>query len=313
MTEWKKNDEKLKKNKIPKSKRPKPPEKDPKFPTKIELALQMLEKFKKNFSDIKIQSIGADAAYGSTNFFKRCNKIFPNSQVISQLKSNQKVYFKNKIIEVSELFKRFSPVKQTLLLRGVSKIVEMSSARVRVECHDKIQFIVALRYEGETEFRYIVASDLSWRASDIVRAYSLRWLIEVFFQDWKVYEGWAQLALQHGDEGACRGVLLSLLVDHCLLFHPEQFVRIKNKKPAVTVGSLREKIKNESLLASFQNVLLSDSPLEEFEKLRKNISLFFEYRDSSKHMSNKNIDGLDPSPSLKKRFGGTVQNMSYAA
>jgi hypothetical protein len=27
---------------------------------------------------------------------------------------------------------------------------------------------------------------------DIIQAYSLRWLVEVFFEDWKLYEGWGQ-------------------------------------------------------------------------------------------------------------------------
>ena len=56
----------------------------------------------------------------------------------------------------------------------------------------------------------------------MVKAYSLRWLVEVFIEDWKKYEGWGQLALQQGDEGSFRGVVLSLLVDLCLLFHPDQ-------------------------------------------------------------------------------------------
>ena len=249
MTEWKKNDQKLRKNKIPKSKRPKLPKKNPNFPTKIELTIQMLKDFKKNFPDIKIQSISADAAYGSADFFKKANKIFPNVQVISQLKNNQKVHFRNKIISVSQLFKQLPSIKKEVSLRGVIQTVEIASARIKVESHGRVLFVIALKYEGENEFRYIIASDLSWRAVDIVRAYSLRWLIEVFFFDWKMYEGWGQLALQQGDEGACRGVLLSLLVDHCLLFHPEQSARIENKIPAVTVGSLKEKLKNESLLA----------------------------------------------------------------
>jgi len=37
-----------------------------------------------------------------------------------------------------------------------------------------------LKYEGEDEYRYITATDLSWRAIDIVSAYALRWLVEVF-------------------------------------------------------------------------------------------------------------------------------------
>ena len=41
-----------------------------------------------------------------------------------------------------------------------------------------------------------MASDLSWRTEDIVRAYTLGRLIEVFFDDWKVYEDWDTLRLK---------------------------------------------------------------------------------------------------------------------
>ena len=84
-----------------------------------------------------------------------------------------------------------------------------------------------------------MATDLTWRTIDIVQAYSLRWLVEVFIEDWKSYEGWAQLAKQPGEEGSSRGLSLSLLLDLCLLLHPEQLTRVANKLPAYTVGSLQ--------------------------------------------------------------------------
>jgi len=64
------------------------------------------------------------------------------------------------------------------------------------------------------------SSELSWRAVDIASAHTLRWLIEVFFEDWKLYEGWGQLAPQWDEEGSSRGLTLSLLLDHALLLHP---------------------------------------------------------------------------------------------
>ena len=51
--------------------------------------------------------------------------------------------------------------------------------------------------QGEEDYRYIVATDLSWRTLDIVEAYSLRWLIEVVFEDWKANEGWNKLIEYH--------------------------------------------------------------------------------------------------------------------
>ena len=36
-----------------------------------------------------------------------------------------------------------------------------------------------MKYEGETEYRYLVATDLTWRLTDIATAYTLRWLVGV--------------------------------------------------------------------------------------------------------------------------------------
>jgi hypothetical protein len=41
----------------------------------------------------------------------------------------------------------------------------------------------------EDAYRYLMASDLSWRTVDIVQAHTLRWLVEVFVQDWEAHEG----------------------------------------------------------------------------------------------------------------------------
>ena len=43
---------------------------------------------------------------------------------------------------------------------------------------------------------------LTWRTQDIIQAFTLRWLVEVFVQDWKTYEGWGALTKQPGEEGS---------------------------------------------------------------------------------------------------------------
>jgi hypothetical protein len=81
--------------------------------------------------------------------------------------------------------------------------------------------VIALKYEGETEYRYLLATDLTWRTQDILQAATWRWLVEVFLPDWQAYEGWGTLTKQRGEEGSSRSLILSLLVDHCLLLHPD--------------------------------------------------------------------------------------------
>lgn len=36
-----------------------------------------------------------------------------------------------------------------------------------------------LKYEGEDNYRYLAATDVSWRHDDVARLHALRWLIEV--------------------------------------------------------------------------------------------------------------------------------------
>ncbi|WP_221900365.1 hypothetical protein [Bathymodiolus platifrons methanotrophic gill symbiont] len=163
--------------------------------------------------------------------------------MISQLRKNQNIEYRGRIRSVESYFNSINKgIEQTIRVRGGKEIkVTVSSARLKVSAHSKKRFVIALKYDGENDYRYLVATDLTWRTQDIIQAYTLRWLIEVFFEDWKLYEGWGREAKQLDEEGSSRGLILSLLFDHCLLLHPEQIARIESKLPAYTVGSLQRK------------------------------------------------------------------------
>ena len=133
---------------------------------------------------------------------------------------------------------------------------------------------------------------MSWRDIDIIKAYALRWLVEVFIQDWKLYEGWNQLAKQRGIEGSDRGVTLSLLCDHALSLHDEQKALFKNNDPACTVGSLREKVMMESLSAFIGNIVSSDNPKEMFDQYCSKLSSLFKLQTSIKHMRHMDFENL---------------------
>jgi hypothetical protein len=38
---------------------------------------------------------------------------------------------------------------------------------------------VAIKYAGEEPYRYLMASDLTWRTLDMVQGQTLRWLVEI--------------------------------------------------------------------------------------------------------------------------------------
>jgi hypothetical protein len=300
---WYKNDQKLKKKGVPKKLRPRKPNRDNNYPTMPQIALKLLEQFKAAHPQIRIGCIFADALYGTEQFLDQASQLFGGIQVISQIRANQLIRFRNKKIPVEKYFASFPGTQQTIEVRGGKQIaVIVGSARLHVHAHRKKRFVIALKYEGEDEYRYIIASDLSWRTIDIVEAYTLRWLVEVFFQDWKANEGWGKLTKQTGEEGSSRSLILSLLVDHSLFFHPAQLARIENKLPAYTVGSLTAKVKVEGMLAAFEQIILSEAPVERFKVFAKSLEdNLITLNPSSKHMVNRKFGDFEPSPTLKYR------------
>ena len=155
----------------------------------------------------------------------------------------------------------------------------------------------SLRCEFPNSF--LVASDLTWRTDDIVQAFTLRWLVEVFFEDWKGHEGWGALTKQPGDEGSSRSLIPSLLVDHCLLVHPDQLAQLNHRQPAFTVESLINRIEVDSLLTVIRDVLATEDPGRQLQQLSDTLDHYFDLRPSEKHMVGRNLGRLKPSPPLK--------------
>ena len=193
----------------------------------------------------------------------------------------------------------------TLRIRGDKDVkATMSSARLKVLSHGKKRMVIALKYEGESDYRYLVATDMTWRTIDTIQAYSLRWLVEVFFEDWKLYEGWGREARQLDEEGSSRGLILSLLFDHCLLLHPEQMIRIENKLPAYTVGSLQRKSQMAVLLEFIKTLLAHQNPADKLKELAVLIDNVFQLMPSGKHMIGRDLGRLEPTSSLQYRALG---------
>jgi hypothetical protein len=297
--EWNKEDKKLKKKKIPKSERPAEPEKNHK--SKRELAVDLVADFVKYFPTFKIRAVCADCFFGNKNFCDGIKKEC-KAQVISQIRSNQVVYMKGKAVKVKKLFERYKGIPETINCRGEDKDVIMYGMRIKVKAYGHKIFVIALKYEGEEDYRFITATDLTWRAVDIVSAYTLRWLVEVFIQDWKGHMGFDNMAIQQGADGARRSMYLSLLIDHCLNFHPEQSALIEAKLPAGTVGSLTDRIKAEAFLDSVAELINSDNPKEEYEKMSKSLMETYTLRTSKKHMTNLDLSQYSPTPSLEAKF-----------
>lgn len=298
---WTKRDNRLKRQGMKKKDRPEAPPHNLQYPSKSQLVLRLMEQFRQDHQ-IKVKAIVADALYGQADLMDAAAKLFGGTQVVSQLRQNQNIHFRNQIQSLTRYFDSHPGVEQEIRIRGQEPVTAIvGSLRVKVCAHGKKRFVIALKYPGEYEFRYLVATNLSWRTIDIIQAYTVRWIVEVFFEDWKSYEGWAQLAKQTGEEGTSYGLTLSLLLDLSLLLHPRQLARIEDKLPAYTVGSLLRMIQMESLLRHIEQLVQSANPAEQLARLASSIQEFFILQPSSKHMSGRDLGRLEPTPSLNRR------------
>lgn len=294
MSKWTKEDKRMRENGVLKKYRPEKPGVNPDYPSKKDLGLKLVKDFVLNFPSIKIKATVADAFYNTKDFFQSISTVTKQPQIISQIKQTQLINVGGKLQQVGKFFANFKGRTEVVTLRNSDKKITFCSAKFKVKSHGKKLYVIALKYGDESEYRYLIANDTTWRNIDVIKAYALRWLVEVFIQDWKSYEGWSKLAMQRGLEGSEQGLIISLLSDHALHFHEDQLTLYKNKEPAATVGSLREKVMMESLAAFIEKIVTSPDPKAFFEEFSTKIAEVFSLRGSIKHMRGMAFDQLTP-------------------
>ena len=289
---WKKEADRLAKKKVTKAHRPKELVRDmAKYPTKLSLSVQLAADFKAYFPDFVVLSIQGDCFYGTQDWTSGMAKIYPKAQILSQLKSNQIIKYQNKELSLNTYFSQRAAIESKTVIRGgKSVVIYYSSVVAYVKAHKAKRLIIAYKYQGETEYRYVFATNMSWTPHHVMATYSLRWLVEVFIADWKQYEGWAVLTKHIGFEGSERSLILSLLFDHCLILHPEQQARIKNNLPAATVGSLREKAIQVHIFQSIKDIIEAPDVKEQLILFAHNIENIYCLRDSSKHLAARKFE-----------------------
>ena len=109
------------------------------------------------------------------------------------------------------------------------------------------------------------------------------------------------MAKQPDEEGSLRGVILSLLLDHALIIHPEQRACLENRIPARTVGSLKRAAHGEALIAIIREIISNIDPLRMLEELGEKIKALFPLAPSKKHMSGRDLGRQEATPSLARR------------
>ncbi|MCP4106222.1 MAG: hypothetical protein GY749_11900 [Desulfobacteraceae bacterium] len=82
--------------------------------------------------------------------------------MISKIKKDQNIRFRNKKQSAEEYFKKHPGVRHKIRIRGGKEVtVTVSSTRLYLCAHDKKRFIIAVKYEGEKEYRYLIQFRLS--------------------------------------------------------------------------------------------------------------------------------------------------------
>ena len=76
LSAWNKLEKELKKQGIPKKERPQKPERSLDYPTKQQIALELLENFKKQHPEIEVKCVLADALYGTKGFMVKAKEIY---------------------------------------------------------------------------------------------------------------------------------------------------------------------------------------------------------------------------------------------
>lgn len=295
---WEKEVKKLKEKGVASNLRPIKPERNINNPTRIGLCDGLLLETVKIIkiaeshinaqsnenNRIKVMGVLADAAYMSPEMCKTVHRIFKaNGNFISQLKSNQICVSKNIEKKLSKYFLNTPKRKINIKIRGKQVSIEWASARLFIRSHQKKLMVIALRYEGEENFRYLAATNLTWRSEDIIKSYGLRWLVETFNEDWKQYCGWGKKAFQYGEDGARRGVFLSLLLDYFYLWHPLQVSLHKSALPLNTVGSLVGRLQIEYVITTIETALEQPDPQKYVKQIKDSVNTVFKMRSSIKH------------------------------
>jgi len=290
LTEWAKEDKKLRKEGVTKKERPAKPERSSDFPTRSAIGARLVSEFHKAHPDVTVDAVIADSAYFTNDFISGVEGALPNVAIISEIPSHYKLKsFGNSgqpAVRVDRFFESSIFSERHVKLRGgTARRMRLARAEVFVPCRGRRMTAVYAHFDDEDQGRILACTRPGYRSETIVQAYGLRWLVEVVIQDWKEYDGWGRWSLQRGDEGACSSVILSLVADHLLLSHPLQQERLKAENRVYSAGSIRRYLRDSSVLEEVKACLHEPDPKTALKTLAERLLKVVDLIPSDKHMS----------------------------
>jgi hypothetical protein len=102
---------------------------------------------------------------------------------------------------------------------------------------------------------------------------------------------------------------LDQVAGHGLFFHPDQHAQLKNNLPAYTVGSLRAQVQVECVVTAIRELLAAEDPQTQLQRFTNAVDEVFTLEQSKKHLVQRQLRRLAPTPSLKYRASEVMRNM----
>jgi hypothetical protein len=285
---------------------------DSKYRTKVELAClglaivaRILRRLEHELNlTLKVSCVTGDNGFASASIQVAVSKLF-NCSYLSKANPKQNVIVKTVVISLESFFTRISSITRTIHIRGRAVSIEYRSARVFVSSFNRKVLVVSMRYSGETSWQYLFGTDLTWTSESVIKGYGLRWLVEVFFEDWKQCDGWGAGALQRSVDGAVRGLFLSLLVDLFLLYyqHTNTSLQGHGRVELCSAGTVIRQLQAKAFHEAIEGILDHDNPRAKLNEIYDQMTSLIERRISLKHAANFGADELGPSRTLQRVWG----------
>jgi hypothetical protein len=150
--------------------------------TKLDIGLRLVRRAKEG-SGIKAQTVAADAWFFVIWFVKALLEVPGIKRVISKLKANQLVTYKDQQMRVDELWN----LSKLAFRHERKKHFKWASLTVHLAILGEVRLVLVQELDDTRPWRMIaryilVCTDIAWPPLKIVAAYKLRWGIEVFYR-----------------------------------------------------------------------------------------------------------------------------------
>jgi len=178
--------------------------------SKIEMANNLIERLD-NYS-IKIHTVLFDSWYSDDDLINKC--IFNGARVISAIKSNRKIKFKNtrKWRSLSFITERINPTGYPCY-KIDDKKYNVASYQVRLNKMKLLKLLISHQLNDDKKSWskiHLISTNPDDTPEEIIRAYKIRWCIETYHRDIKQNLGFANTYLRKRESIVRYAILASI-------------------------------------------------------------------------------------------------------